>query len=187
MHAARTGVAGDEDMRPLNLGCGGVVPRGWISVDRGDQGQEYVLDMRAGLPFDHNSAPYAVAHHLIDMFDPRELADFLLEVGRVLEPGGVLRISVADMRGAIDAAERGDDAWFHMLDKPAWSLQEKLDFYLTWGGARLSFLTVPLIERALRDAGFEVGSSVGWTCYHSSAICELDSRLSESVIVEGIA
>ena len=179
-------------MMRANLGCGGQIVEGWINIDRAfppDATTGGAFDMRQGLPFADNALDYACAHHVIDLMVPTELRAFLAECHRVIQPHGILRISLADMRGAIKAAEKQDWHWFDMLDRPEGT--DGLDLlheYLWLSGARKTFLTAPLVTMLLREAGFvPYIVAKDHTVYGDDSVCALDTRASESLFLEGVA
>lgn len=193
----------------LNLGAGGQIREGWVNIDRawpGDlavrvDGHGYVtafdsgapietLDLAEPLPYPDSTASAAVAHHVLDLLETLDLAALCHEVARVLEPGGVWRISSVDYRNAIAALVRRDLDWFARLGVP-----DQADpaatfmWYLEWGGARKTVLYAPaqLGVEYLEPAGF-TWELVAFheTTSRSGSICELDSREDESWFLEAV-
>jgi len=187
-------------MMRANLGCGGQIVEGWINIDTAFppdattggafNPEDFMqVDMRQGLPFGEHILDFAVAHHLLDLFTPTELRAFLAEAHRVIKPHGVLRISLADMRGAIMDAERERWEFFHMLHQPddAYGL-DLLNEYLGLHGARKTFLTAKITCNVLKQAGFEPYIvAKDHTVYGDNEICALDTRGHESIFLEGVA
>lgn len=189
----------DEYVRRANLGCGGQLAMGWTNIDRVDprtpqsRVEPYPLflrrDMRTeSLPFADDEVGYAVCHHVLDLFLADDAIEFLKECHRVIRPTGVLRISVADTLGAIDAAERIDDEWFAPIGDHWANVQNALDHYLDLGGARKMFLTTTLVAHLLQGAGF-VPYVVAYkhTLCSDVGIVDLDTRPNESIWLEGVA
>lgn len=202
----------------LNLGAGGQIVQGWTNLDRAwpDDLVTYTDPVRNQVAFDtdavlvtHDLAdlplPFpdaafraVAAHHVLDMFPLDQLTKLCAELARVLEPGGVLRVSSPDFDHAIQALVRGDLEWFLDLGVPhpansavphAEVVQRAFMWYLDWGGARKA----PLVNAAylavhcLEPAGF------GWEMvdYHETiaampTITQLDSREDESWFLEAV-
>lgn len=169
----------------LNLGCGGQVVDSWENLDRAGDPPIIIHDLRDPLPYPDNSVEMAVAHHVLDLLEERDLKALLVDVERVLFPGGVLRISSIDIAKARKAVQRGDLDWFTSRGIPGNTIQEVSRWWLDCGGARKTILfSIDTLAAFLYDAGFK------WTevDYHETAtvasICDLDSRREESWFVE---
>lgn len=177
-------------MHRLNLGSGPQRADGWTNADR-DLTDVDAVDSNADfvdgpLPYDDNTFDYAVAHHALQMVSYVALPHVLAECARVLKPGGVLRVSVPDLFGALDAYMRGDVRWFPIVDTAERSIGGKFSAYATWyGEARTIFTPAWLCELCVRH-GFAQTAVVapGVTILGSDGICELDSRPKESIYVE---
>lgn len=75
----------------LHLGCGpNKLPAPWENHDRD-------VDIARPLPFDDGSARFIFAEHVIEHVPFVDGMAFLSECRRVLEPGGVLRLSFPDV------------------------------------------------------------------------------------------
>lgn len=84
----------DEPIR-LNVGAGGQVLDGWLSVDlAGDP--DIRADVRA-LPLPDNYADEIQAIHVFEHLHRWDALDTLIEWHRVLKPGGRLAIEVPDL------------------------------------------------------------------------------------------
>lgn len=187
MEGAAVKTTGSTGFR-ANFGCGGQVADGWTNIDKGCGPGIWCADLRDKLPFDNGQLDYAVCHHVLDLFTADEAFAFLEECFRVISPGGTLRISVANMRGAIAAAETFDDGFFVGLGKDYATVQAALDEFVYLGGARKMFLTSTLVARLLQGAGFEAFvTSYGYTLSKHQEIVKLDTRKGESLWLEGVA
>jgi len=82
----------------VNLGCGPEGKSGWINVDAIPYPDVNCLfDCRKSLPFQDNSVKGIFTEHFFEHLDYHdEVPYFLKECQRVLQPGGVMRISVPD-------------------------------------------------------------------------------------------
>lgn len=192
----------------LNLGAGGQIVQGWVNIDRAwpddlavytdphgnqtaldlDDADLITHDLAEPLPFADATASCAVAHHVLDLLEELDVAALCHEVARVLEPGGVWRISNVDYRNAIAALVQRDLDYFRKLGVPDQrDAASTFMWYLEWGGARKTVLYCPeqLGLEYLEPAGFkweQVDYHV--TTTKSGSICELDSREDESWFLE---
>ena len=97
-----TAFADDTRRRWIQLGCGPhPLPSPWENYDR-------EVNVAKPLPFPDGSARYLFAEHLIEHITFTEGMGFLSECHRVLEPGGVLRLTFPDVTRLIadPSAER---------------------------------------------------------------------------------
>lgn len=98
----------------LNLGGGPWVEEGWISLDIGAAGYRSLpWDIRRGLPFADATVARVYASHVLEHLDFRHEAPALLvELRRVLEPGGAIRIVVPDVERYLAAyVNRDIEQW----------------------------------------------------------------------------
>lgn len=81
----------------INLGCGPSVLEGWVNVDisRGP-GIDVVWDLSHGLPFPDESCALIFSEHVIEHLSREDAENFVRECYRVLQKGGVVRISTPD-------------------------------------------------------------------------------------------
>ncbi len=81
----------------INLGCGPSVLEGWVNVDisRGP-GIDVVWDLRRGLPFRDESCALIFSEHVIEHLSREDGERLVRECYRVLQKGGLVRISTPD-------------------------------------------------------------------------------------------
>ena len=81
----------------VNIGCGPNPLSGWINLDmaRGD-GIDIVWDLRDGLPFLAESCTAVFGEHVIEHMSKEDARQLLRECHRVLQPGGLIRLSTPD-------------------------------------------------------------------------------------------
>jgi ubiquinone/menaquinone biosynthesis C-methylase UbiE len=173
--------------RMLNFGCADVQPEAWVNVDMLDCGQQYIADILDGLPFEDDHFDCVLANHVLHAFSWDDLTDSAFpELLRVLRPGGVLRAIEMDPVKAFKAYEAGDAAALVIPDEWERSIDAKFCQYLTWYGTRKSIITSGYLQELLADAGFNhvTPQAPGETIFESKEITELDSRPTESYIVE---
>lgn len=102
-----------HDSRYLNVGCGAHFHPDWCNIDLVASRPEVIQhDIRQGLPFDDNSFDGVYHSHVLEHLTPEQGRKLIQECGRVLIPGGVLRIVVPDL-------ERIAQLYLQMLRK-AW-------------------------------------------------------------------
>ena len=176
-------------VRRLHWGCGEWATPGWINSDikQGD-GVDIVADIRDGLPLESDSIDYAVSVHALPEIPFTELVPTLVELRRVLKPGGVLRLSLPDLDKGIDAYHRKDSSYFKVPDEEAKSVGAKFVTQMVWYGYSRSLFTHEFIEEQLEKAGF---SRVEHCTFRQTAspypeIVMLDNRERESLFVEAV-
>lgn len=169
--------------RRLNFGCGAQVIDGWTNCDAVYfEGADIIGD---ALPYADGAFDLAVANHALCAIPHLDVPHWLEELARVLAPGGVLRILVPDLLGAFRAYERRDLTWFPTLHTP--TVDAAFTAYLTWWSENRSVFTAPSLVALVQDAGLIASTGPPrHTICEDPTILALDSRLEESIIVEGI-
>lgn len=173
----------------LNIGCGGAVAEGWVNADRHPSVPGALeADVCAGLPWSTGVFEIVAAHHVLQMIPYPELVPALAELHRVLEPGGILRLSFPSLLRAVRAHARGDAEWFPRVAGEETSLDGLFCGYLTDYGNSRSVLTPGWVAELCFRAGFEtaVAASFGYSPLGGTleGICDLDDRGPESNWVE---
>lgn len=175
--------------RRLNWGCGSQGEPGWVNADlKAGPGIDITGDIRDGLPVEDASFDYVVSIHALPMISYPDLVRVLQELRRVLEPGGVLRLSLPDVDKGIAAYQRGDRDYFLVPDENVRSLGGKFVVQMLWYGWSVTIFTADFIEELLLAAGF---SEVHHCAFQVTAsgfegITELDNRERESLFVEAV-
>jgi predicted SAM-dependent methyltransferase len=176
-------------VRRLHWGCGEWATPGWINSDiKQAGGVDIVADIRDGLPLESESIDYAVSVHALPEIPFTELVPTLVELRRVLKPGGVLRLALPDLDKGIDAYHRKDSKYFKVPDEDAQSVGAKFVTQMVWYGYSRSLFTHEFIEEQLEKAGF---SRVEHCTFQQTAspypeIVALDNRERESLFVEAV-
>jgi predicted SAM-dependent methyltransferase len=191
-HEAKTeapGPLGPGGVRRLNWGCGEWAEASWINSDVKDSpGIDVVADIREGLPIDSDSIDYAVSIHAMPEIPYTELVPTLVELRRVLKPGGVLRLALPDLDKGIAAYHRKDLEYFKIPDDEAKSIGAKFVTQMVWYGYSRSLFTPEFVEELLEKAGFTRIDHCAYkrTASRYAEIVELDNREQESLFVEAV-
>jgi predicted SAM-dependent methyltransferase len=88
-----------RDASFLNIGCGelGLDNEKWFNLDGWPAKRvDYQCDLRRGLPFEDHRFGGIYSEHFFEHLYPEDAKRFLQEAIRVLQPGGVIRLSVPD-------------------------------------------------------------------------------------------
>jgi len=185
--AATAGTVPPGGVRRLNWGCGSQPVPGWLNSDiKAASGVDIACDLQDALPFDDASIDYVVSIHALPELPHPDIEPALRELYRVLEVGGVLRLSLPDLDRAIRAYLDGEAGYFLVPDDDARSLGGKLVVQMSWYGHSRSLYTFDFIEELLYRAGFRrvVRCEFRGTASVHPEIVELDNRERESLFVE---
>jgi SAM-dependent methyltransferase len=173
-------------VRRLNWGCGGNARRGWINADRtAGPGVDLVADIREGLPIESGTIDYAVGVNTLQELTYSELAPALVELLRVLRPGGTLRLVVPDLDAGIRAYTKHDDRVLVAPDQVRSRGGRFIAHLLEFGHSRTLF-TSDFLEELLADAGFVdvTPCRSGETASRYQDIVELDDREGDGILIE---
>jgi len=180
-------VSGAPAVRRLNWGCGTSPDPGWINSDvKEDPAVDIVCDILDGLPLEGDSIDYAVSIHALPELRLPDLAPALMELRRVLVPGGVLRLALPDLDRGIRAYLDGDRDYFLIPDSDARSPGAKFVTQMLWYGYSKSLFTEDFVCELLERAGFREIAPCRYreTASEYPEIVELDNRPEESLFVE---
>lgn len=133
-------------MIKLHLGCGKISLPNYVNVDiQLTPATMVVADLRS-LPWPDNSVDMIYSCAAIEHFGRREWIPLLREWGRVLRPGGLLRLSTADFEAAV-ARYRIAGNLKELLGLLIGGQKDDFD----WHGMIFDFAT---LCAGLKDAGF---------------------------------
>ena len=145
------------------------------------------------IPYDCNSVEVVYSSHMIEHLDRREARAFLLEVRRVLRPGGVVRLAAPDLaRLARSYLATGNSDEFvygtHMGQEAPRGIFPRLKTALTGPRHHLWMYDGRSLAKLLSDAGFADVSVMppGRTNIVDPGSLDLAERSEESVYVEAI-
>ncbi|MFO0827557.1 MAG: methyltransferase domain-containing protein [Phycisphaerales bacterium] len=119
-------------LRLLNLGCGRRRHPAWTNADLVPDSPEVLqVDLRCPLPFLDGEFDAVYSSHALEHLAPDAGRRVIVEMHRVLRPGGVVRVVVPDLEGIcraylaqLDAMDRGDAS---AIDRHAWMTIELVD------------------------------------------------------------
>jgi predicted SAM-dependent methyltransferase len=173
----------------LHWGCGRHAQPGWINSDRNPwPGVDVPADLTLGLPFAGDTFDYVVSVHALQEIVYDDILPALVDLRRVLRPGGVLRLVLPDLDRGIEAYLAGNRDHFLVPDEDAASLGGKLIVHMLWYGHSRLLFTWDFIVELLRKAGYRdvARCAFGETKSPHAEIAALDSRERESLFVEAV-
>jgi len=179
-------VSGAE-VRRLNWGCGTEPQPGWINSDiKEDPTVDIACDILDGLPLETDSIEYAVSIHALPELRLGDQVPALMELRRVLVPGGTLRLALPDLNRGIRAYLDGDRDYFLIPDSDARSAGAKFVTQILWYGYSKTLFTEDFVCELLERAGFREIAPCRYrqTSSPHPEIVELDNRPEESLFVE---
>jgi len=155
----------------VNIGCGPFGQEGWVNLDLFPApGVTARVDCRRHLPLSDGAARGIHVEHYLEHLEPgTERPRFLAECRRCLEPGGVLRIVVPDMRkyieaylvpgwGALNQVGCGGE-----LPEAAFATKiEALNHVFVQDGEHYGGFDAEYLRRTLKQAGFADAEQVEW-------------------------
>jgi len=111
----------------LHLGAGTDIRRGWVNIDLSWQTPPSVIDSDAGtvfinydlrrrLPLESGSCELVYSSHFFEHLEYRHGLALLAECYRVLQAGGVFRISLPNFKGLFKAYLAGDHDYVGLID-----------------------------------------------------------------------
>jgi predicted SAM-dependent methyltransferase len=174
----------------INLGCGYRPMKGWINVDRA-RGPEVqvVWDLTKGLPFPDGSCTAIFTEHLIEHVTKEEAIALLSECHRVMEGGGILRVSTPDAELFL-RSYAGDQKF---LSHPSFSQQidapvDRVNYMMREYGQHLWSYDEELLTLMLKRAGFKtvIRQSFGISRHPRMANIDFAGRAFESIYIEGL-
>ena len=140
----------------VNFGCGPKTMQGWVNLDaaRAD-GIDVVWDLRRGMPFADESCAVVFGEHVIEHIPRDDVEKLLRDCRRVLQPGGVLRISTPDA-GLYLRSYAGDREFLRhpSFHQPAETAMDRVNQMMRESGQHLWAYDAESLLLLLRQAGF---------------------------------
>ena len=174
----------------INLGCGYRPMQGWINVDRARSPEvQVVWDLARGLPFPDSSCSAIFSEHLIEHVTKEDAARLLSECHRVLQSGGVLRLSTPDaelfLRSyATDKQFLAHPEFSQPIDTPV----DRVNYMMREYGQHLWSYDEELLALMLQHAGFNkvVRKRFGVSLHPRMNNIDFEAREFESLYIEGV-
>lgn len=174
----------------INLGCGPSALAGWVNVDiaRGPQ-IDVVWDLRRGLPFADESCAVVFSEHVIEHLTKEDALKLMRECYRILQGGGVLRLSTPDA-GRYLRSYAGDGEFLRHPNF-AESVETPLDRVNTMmreGGQHLWVYDSASLCLLLQRVGFKscIEQQFGVSQHPRMQNIDLEARAFESLYVEAV-
>jgi predicted SAM-dependent methyltransferase len=174
----------------INLGCGPVPLHGWVNVDIARSPHvDVVWDLRRGLPFADESCAVIFSEHVIEHLSKEDAEKLLGECCRVLQRGGVLRLSTPDA-GRYLRSYAGDREF---LRHPSFPQEvetplDRVNMMMREGGQHLWVYDAESLLLLLRRAGFSasVEQQFGVSQHPRLQNIDTEARAFESFYVEAV-
>jgi predicted SAM-dependent methyltransferase len=145
----------------LNIGAGRLAREGYVNLDRFPASADVLYwDFRNPLPVETGSATHIHCEHFIEHLEHPEALALLQEFGRVLAPGGTLRLICPDAGLYLRAYVNGDRAFFSSLERLGGAMQpmtqpiEVINQMFRMGGSHRYAWDQASLRAALETAGF---------------------------------
>ena len=185
-------------MKVLNLGCGGNRPTDerWVNIDNlhaifpdldrperknMDAEPNYLnADLRNGIPFEDGSVDGILASHFFEHLDAQEALVMVRECHRVLRPGGILRISIPDVKKFHELSVAGCKDWGEPNGTPEKSFMEYALLFIE----HKQLLGLDALYCLFWLAGFSDYSEIGGKETQLPPLADIDNRAIFSLFVE---
>jgi SAM-dependent methyltransferase len=175
-----------SEVRRLHWGCGKLAAPGWINSDiREAPGIDLACDIVNGLPLPDNHLDYIASQHSLGDLEVYQQVKTLIELRRVLKPGGVLRVGLADLDLFIKAYQANDPGQFLIYD---WeTIDGNFISHMLWYNTIKTPFTYPFAEELFKKAGFAKVQRAAFKQTNSRfpEIVQFDNREAESFFIEG--
>lgn len=174
----------------INIGCGPNFLSGWINVDMArNEGIDIVWDLRQGLPFPSESCTAAFGEHVIEHITKEDASRLLKECHRVLQKGGVIRLSTPDAGRYLRAyANDGEFLRHSSFDRSIETPMDRINQMMREDGQHLWVYDAPALILLLKQAGFGevVEQGFGSSQHPRMKNIDTEARAFESLYVEAV-
>jgi predicted SAM-dependent methyltransferase len=176
-----------EQGAQIHLGCGPVRLEGWLNIDRDRQSDaDLYIDLRGGLPLTPDSVARIYSEHVLEHFSMEDGQALLNDCFDALQPGGILRIAMPDLKNLV-TAYLGDWQGQDWIRHPGFSDIDTAAHMLnvgfrSWG--HLYLYDLQDLTLRLAHAGFSHVETCGWGESDCPALRNLERRPDSLLIVE---
>lgn len=145
----------------LHLGCGSNLLPGWLNVDLNDLDGVFRHDLTRPLPFPTGAVEFVYSEHFIEHITRDQALSLLKECGRVLKPGGILRLSTPNLKKLVDEyLARRISEWEDVDWRPATPCRLVNEGLRLWGHQFV--YDDDELTLLLHEAGFRHVDAVAW-------------------------
>lgn len=174
----------------INIGCGYRPLDGWVNLDRARGPQvDIIWDITKGLPFANQSCDALFSEHVIEHLTKSHGEGLLRECYRVLQPGGVLRVSTPDASRYL-ASYAGDGKFLAAphFSRPMDTPMDRINSMMRQDGLHLWTYDACSLCFLLNRAGFArtLEQSFGVSVHAHMAGLDAEARAFESLYIEAI-
>ena len=153
----------------LHLGCGSNPIADWANLDLATAPGVIKWDLIDPLPVADGAVKFVFTEHFIEHVDRAQGRAIINECHRVLEPGGILRVSTPDLKKLVEEYSTGRlDEWLDVGFAPSSPCRLLNEGLRSWGHQFV--YDEEELGHLLTDAGFESFARVPW---HSSTYEDL--------------
>ena len=174
----------------INIGCGPNCLPGWINVDIArHEGLDIVWDLRQGLPFPDESCTAVFGEHVIEHIRKEDAAKLLKECYRVLQKGGIIRLSTPDAGRYLKAYATNDEFLSHRsFERSIETPMDRINHMMREDGQHLWVYDAPALILLLQQAGFRQVAEQAFGSSQHARMNNIDtaSRAFESLYVEAV-
>ncbi len=173
----------------VNIGCGYRPLSGWVNLDLVPGQADMIWDIRDGLPFRDQTIEAIFCEHVIEHLTAADGMLFIKECRRVLQCGGVLRLSTPDARKYLFSYVYEDEFLKqHRFGDGSRLPIDLINQMMRENGHHLWVYDVLSLTRLLREAGFQNVQVMESGSSKSSKMEGIDSkeREFESLYMEAI-
>ncbi len=174
----------------LHLGCGRNYFDGWINIDNNSYNDIQKLDLhwdlRKKLPFKDNSVDFIYNEHFFEHFSIEESLRLLHEFKRILNPQGVIRISMPDLDDIVKVylnPDYGPADFSAVMGTELVTRAEFLNVYFRWWGHQWLY-NWEEFERRLKDAGFSKIKKCARSISEYKELNNIEQRTDSRLIAE---
>ncbi|MFZ0749564.1 MAG: methyltransferase domain-containing protein [Pyrinomonadaceae bacterium] len=157
------------------MGCGANILDGWANLDLQGNGSVIGFDLTNRLPIDSNTIELIYSEHFIEHLTLNQTTALLAECHRVLQSGGIIRLSTPSLKKIIDEYLVGRTSeWLDVDWTPGTPCQMVNEGLRLWGHQFV--FDADELRRTLEDAGFRRVIETTWRESATPALRGLESR-----------
>lgn len=173
--------------KKLHLGCGSHVLEGWINIDLETIDSRVMkCDLTKPLPFMDEEVAFIFSEHFVEHITREQLVRLLTECNRVLQKGGVVRISTPSLEKLVQEYLAGNiQEWQNVGWLPATPCQMLNEGMRSWG--HMFVYDYDEMYRVLHEAGFNNIQKVNYRDSSYPDLRNLETRpFHNEIIVEAV-